>query len=140
MDCTWAGALYAALTYMGEPCTYQQLMGLSGACYRICFTDIWDFSCTDALVAYDYAEPLYRALGYTPIWADRLDKEPMKEERLAIMEDIRNGKPVLAINLRVAPEWGVITGYLDNGRFLLCRGKNASDGPFRCAWKIVIDF
>ena len=121
MDCTWAGALYAALTYMGEPCTYQQLMGLSGACYRICFTDIWDFSCTDALVAYDYAEPLYRALGYTPVWADRLDKEQRKEERLAIMKDIRNGKPVLAINLRVAPEWGVITGYLDNGRFLLCR-------------------
>lgn len=37
------------------------------------------------------------------------------------MEDIQNGKPVLAINLRVAPEWGIITGYTDNGNRILCR-------------------
>lgn len=35
------------------------------------------------------------------------------------MEDIQKLRPVLAINLRVAPEWGVITGYTDDGnRFL----------------------
>ena len=37
---------------------------MSGACYRTCFTDVWDYSCTDALVAYDYAGPLYSAIGY----------------------------------------------------------------------------
>ncbi len=31
--------------------------------------------------------------------------------------------PVLAINLRVAPEWGVICGYKDNGADLFCRTK-----------------
>ena len=119
--CAWAGALYSALKYMGEPYTYEQIMGMSGACYRICFTDVWDYSCTDALVAFDYATPLYSAIGYSFRIVERLEKQERKSERLAIMEDIQNGKPVLAINLRVAPEWGVITGYTDNGSHFLCR-------------------
>ncbi|MDE6640753.1 MAG: helix-turn-helix transcriptional regulator [Acetatifactor sp.] len=119
--CPWAGSLHAALKYMGEPYTYEQIMGMSGACYRICFTDVWDYSCTDALVAFDYVTPLYSAIGYSFRIVERLEKQERKAERLAIMEDIQNGKPVLAINLRVAPEWGVITGYTDNGSHFLCR-------------------
>lgn len=42
-------------------------------------------------------------------------------ERRRIMQDIDRGKPVLAINLRIAPEWGVITGYRENGKVFLCR-------------------
>lgn len=121
MECPWAGALYAAFKFMGEPYAYHQIMGMSGACYRICFTDVWDFSCTDALVSYDYATPLSKAIGCSFRIADRLEKQDRKAERLSIMEDIRKGKPVLAINLRVAPEWGVITGYTDNGNHFLCR-------------------
>lgn len=121
MDCPWAGALYAALQYMGETCTYHQIMGMSGACWRICFTEVWDYSCTDALVAFDYASPLFRSLGYSFRMADRVEKQERKAERLAVMEDIRKGKPVLAINLRVAAEWGVITGYTEEGARFLCR-------------------
>ena len=119
--CAWAGALHAALKYMEEPYTYHQIMGMSGACYRICFVDCWDYSCTDALVTFDYATPLYKAIGYSFRIADRLEKQERKAERLAIMEDIQNGKPVLAINLRVAPEWGIITGYTGHGSRFLCR-------------------
>lgn len=119
--CPWAGSLQAALEYMGEPYTYEQIMGMSGACFRLCFVDVWDYSCTDALVAYDYAGPLYRAVGYSFRVAERLEKQERKAERLAVMEDIRSGRPVLAINLRVAPEWGVITGYTDSGKRFLCR-------------------
>ena len=104
MECPWAGSLHAALKYMGEIYTYQQIMGMSGACYRICFTDIWDYSCTDALVSFDYATPLFESLGYSFRIVERLEKQERKAERLAIMEDIQGGKPVLAINLRVAPE------------------------------------
>lgn len=121
MECPWAGALYASLKYMGEDYTYEQIMGMSGACYRICFVDVWDFSCTDALVSYDFSRTLYPAIGYVPVWADRLEKGARKAERHAIIRDIREGKPVLAINLRVAPEWGVICGYLDDGNRFLCR-------------------
>lgn len=120
-ECPWGGALYVALRTMGESYSYEQIMGMSGACYRVCFVDIWDWSCTDALVSYDYATPLYNAIGYEPVWANRLDKGQRKAERTAIMKDIQNGKPVLAINLRIAPEWGVITGYLNNGNEFLCR-------------------
>lgn len=63
MMCPWVGSVYAAMKYMGEPYTYEQIMGMSGACYRISFTDVWDFSCTDALVAHDYATPLSDAIG-----------------------------------------------------------------------------
>lgn len=121
MECPWAGSLHAALRYMGEPYSYHQIMGMSGACWRVCFTDVWDYSCTDALVAFDYATPLFRSLGYSFRMVDRVEKQERKRERLAIMEDIRRGKPVLAINLRVAPEWGVITGYTENGHRFLCR-------------------
>jgi transcriptional regulator with XRE-family HTH domain len=121
MDCTWAGALTRAFQYMGESYTYEQLMGLSGACYRIAFTEVWDYSAVDALVAYDYSTPLFKATGFEQIWADRLSKEERTAERDRIVADINEGKPVIAINLRIAPEWGVITGYRDNGKILLCR-------------------
>ncbi|MCI9142753.1 MAG: helix-turn-helix transcriptional regulator [Lachnospiraceae bacterium] len=121
MECPWAGSLSTALQYMGEPWTYPRIMGMSGACWRTCFTQVWDFSCTDALVAFDYAAPLSRAIGRSFRMADRLEKQERQAERLSIMEDIQRGRPVLAINLRVAPEWGIITGYTDGGERFLCR-------------------
>ena len=121
MPCTWAGALYTALKFMGEAYTYEQIMGMSGACYRITFCEVWDWSALDALVAFSYDVPLYNAIGYEPVWACRLDKDDRITERKRIVADILRGKPVLAINLRVAPEWGVITGYSDNGKTLYCR-------------------
>ena len=121
MPCTWAGALYAALKFMGEAYTYEQIMGMSGACYRIVFCEVWDWSALDALVAFSYDMPLYDAIGYEPVWACRLEKDERITERHRIVADILRGKPVVAINLRVAPEWGVITGYSDNGKTLYCR-------------------
>ena len=122
MDCSWAGALYAALESMGEQTTYETVMGVSGTCWRIAFCHkCWDYSSVDGLVAYDYATPGYKAFGYTPVWADRIDKKDRKTERQNIMNSIKNKKPPIAINLRVAPEWGVITGYLEEGKRLLCR-------------------
>lgn len=122
MDCTWAGALYAALESIGEQTTYETVMGVSGACWRIAFcNNCWDYSSVDGLVAYDYATPGYRAFGYTPVWADRIEKKDRKTERQNIIDSIKNKRPPIAINLRVAPEWGVITGYLEEGKRLLCR-------------------
>lgn len=121
MDCTWAGAVLRAVNFMGENYTYEQIMGLSGACYRIAFTEVWDWSAVDALVAFDYSKILFQAIAYEPVWANRVDKDSRNEERQRIVTDINKGKPVIAINLRIAPEWGVITGYKENGRILLCR-------------------
>jgi transcriptional regulator with XRE-family HTH domain len=121
MDCTWAGAVYAALRYLGEPYTYEQIMGMSGACYRIAFTEVWDWSAADALVAFDYSDILFSGVGYEQTCADRVEKDGRNTERKRIVQSIADGKPVIAINLRIAPEWGVITGYKENGKTLLCR-------------------
>ncbi len=106
---------------MGEDYAYEQIMGMSGAAYRVCFVAGWDWSCTDALVSFDFATPLYDAIGYTPIWGKWTDPNEREAERRAIVRDLRAGKPVLAINLRIAPEFGVIAGYLDDGGEFLVR-------------------
>jgi hypothetical protein len=40
-----------------------------------------------------------------------------------MIKEISFNKPILAINLRVAPEWGVICGYGNEGEDLYCRTK-----------------
>jgi len=121
MDCCWAGAAVLALQYMGEPYTYEQIMGLSGACYRLNFANVWDWSATDALVAFDYVTPLMNAIGYKNVFCERLEKNERPAERQRIVDDLRRGRPVIAINLRIAAEWGVITGYADSGKTFYCR-------------------
>jgi hypothetical protein len=38
-----------------------------------------------------------------------------------IISQINNSKPIVAINLKVCPEWGIITGYLKDRPGILCR-------------------
>lgn len=124
MECSWAAALTAALQAMNIKTTYEHVMGVSGACYRLAFcSPRWDYSSVDGLVAYDYATPGYKAFGFTPKFADRIEKEARAEERKHMINEIRHNMPVLGINLRVAAEWGVICGYKDNGADLFCRTK-----------------
>lgn len=120
-DCSWAGALLLSLKTMGVDTSYETVMGVSGACWRIAFASVWDFSSADALVACDYAAPAFQAYGIKPIWADRISKEERKRVKEQIVSDVESHRLPVAINLRVAPEWGVITGYADMGNTLLCR-------------------
>lgn len=121
MDCSWAGALYTSLSAMGVDTRYEEVMGVSGACWRVAFAPVWDYSAADALVAYDYAAPAFNAYGLETSWANRLTPEDRRREKGQIMESLHKHHLPVALNLRVAPEWGVITGYLDNGSTLLCR-------------------
>lgn len=132
MECSWAAALTAALQAMNINTTYEQVMGVSGACYRLAFcSPMWDYSSVDGLVAFDYATPGYKAYGFTPRFADRIDKENRAEERTFMLNELRHNMPILGINLRVAPEWGVICGFKectdkissDNSIDLFCRTK-----------------
>ena len=51
-ECSWAAALTAALRAMGHNTAYEQVMGVSGACYRLAFCSPgWDYSSVDGLVA-----------------------------------------------------------------------------------------
>lgn len=123
-ECSWAAALTAALQAMGISTDYDQVMGVSGACYRLAFcTPDWDYSSVDGLVVYDFAEPAYEAFGYKVCFEDRMEKEQRAEVRKKIVENVSGNKPVLAINLRAAPEWGLICGYKESGKKLFCRTK-----------------
>ncbi len=123
-ECSWGAALTAALQAMDYKTDYEQVMGVSGACYRLAFSSpVWDYSSVDGLVAYDYASAGYKAFGFSAKFENRVDKEQRSEVRKTIMEQIRCNMPVLGINLRVAAEWGVICGYGGNGADLFCRTK-----------------
>ncbi len=132
-ECSWAHALTVALQAMGVSTSYEEVMGVSGACYRIAFCSPgWDYSSVDGLVAYDYATPGYAAFGYTPEMHSRIEKADRPAHRSRITKELRNNMPVLGINLRVAHEWGVICGYAKDGEDLFCRTKydiESLDGP-----------
>lgn len=124
MDCSWGAALTSALQAMKVETTYEEVMGVSGACYRIAFcSPNWDYSSVDGLVTYDYATPGFAAFGYTPEHYAHIEKADRGIHRQRIIKEISFNKPVLAINLRVAPEWGVICGYGNDGEDLYCRTK-----------------
>lgn len=120
-DCSWAGALLLSLRTMGIETSYETVMGVSGSCWRVAFAPVWDFSAADALVACDYAVPAFKAYGIKTVWADRISKEERKRVKEQIAADLEAHRMPVAINLRVAPEWGVITGYADQGNIFFCR-------------------
>ena len=127
-ECSWAAALTAALMAMGHRTAYEQVMGVSGACYRLAFCSPgWDYSSVDGLVAYDYATPAFKAFGYREERHGRIEKTDRAAHREKMMKQIRSHMPVLGINLRVAAEWGVICGYKNNGADFLCRTKYDAD-------------
>lgn len=142
MVCSLAGAMTAALQVCGEDITYEEVMGLSGAAYRIAFRkEEWDYSSVDGLIGFDHVTPLMSALGYDVKFhygrCDRglyhrlascdctVDYACSYEEnhvlKKVIINSINRGIPVVAIDLIHIPEWGVITGYGDEGNTLYCR-------------------
>ncbi len=122
MDCTWAGAMTACLSAMGVSATYDEVMGKSGACYRVAFcAPKWDYSSVDGLVTYDFLTPLKTAYGLDAEILSRVSGPDRDAAKARVLADINRGVPTAAINLRVAPEWGVISGYVNRGETLLCR-------------------
>jgi len=63
---TFMGALTAAMRAIGEDVTYDYLMGVSGAAFRLHFHQPnWCPSSPDATCGFDHFEPVMKALGYT---------------------------------------------------------------------------
>ena len=121
---TYIGALTVAMRAMGEDVTYDYLMGVSGAAFRLHFHQPgWCPSSPDATCGFDCSGPALKALGYTAkgIHSDKNNPEDVKQVREAVIQSIDKGHPVLAIDLREVPDWGVIVGYTDGGKKFLCR-------------------
>jgi hypothetical protein len=111
------------LNSLGENFTYDFLMGISGAAFRFHFHPDFCPSSIDFTTGFDVSKILFKSLGYNcdlhKIDDKRFDEIQALYKRIKSQIDI--GKPIIAINLKVCPEWGVITGYLKDKPGILCR-------------------
>jgi len=115
-DCTYGGVVTVVMNTIGVDVTYEDVMGMSGACYRICMQDNWDPSAGMPQCGYDVETPLYRALGF-----DRYGIRDEDERRQKVMDCVDKGIPVLCCGQRAAPEWDIITGYARGGEIFFGR-------------------
>ena len=115
-------ALEAVANQLGVKKDYIEINGMSGAAFRLQFFKDWCPSSPDPTCGYNAGEDALRELGFEfnelHLSKDGKNKEEMKK---AIMESISKKTPVIAIDLIETAEWGIITGYQNNGEELLCR-------------------
>lgn len=111
------------LNSLGENYTYDFLMGISGAAFRLHFHPDFCPSSGDSTTGFDVSRVLFNSLGYKCELHSIDDNsfDDIKDLYQKIIAQINHGIPVIAINLKVCPEWGIITGYLKNKPGLLCR-------------------
>ena len=119
---TFFAALEAVANNLGIAKDYLELCGISGSVFRFQFYKDWCPSSPDPTCGYNAGEDALRALGFEfkrmSLSKDGKNKTEMKN---AIMQSISKKIPVIAIDLIQVPEWGIITGYQNNGDELLCR-------------------
>ena len=112
--CPFPGSLYACLAYLGDPCDYDYLMGITGAAFRR-FWNRDDGGNVD--LSYLGQEPFRRAfeaLGYG--WhMIRAEKDALFE---AVVESIDRGVPVISFGILGPPEAGIVIGFDRDGQVL----------------------
>ena len=112
--CPFPGSLSACLEYLGDPCDYDFLMGVSGAAFR----RLWerdDGGNVDLM--YLAPEPhrrVFEALGY------RWRTVPREKGQMvaAIRDSLARGRPVIAFGIIGPPEAGIVAGYERGGEVL----------------------
>lgn len=134
-DCTFMHCLELVLEAGGQGVRYDELMGLSGAAFRLQFRmDRWDVGNPDPVVGDNCLPRLFPAIGWA--WELRVVRRDEHTEanalRQTIEQSINRGIPVLAANIIPPEDWGVITGYRRD-RSWLCRayhgGAEREDRP-----------
>jgi hypothetical protein len=144
MENTYMGALTVAMNAIGEDVTYDYLMGISGAAFRLhIYHPGWCPSAPDATCGFNHSKPAMKAMGYkmTGIHSDMSKPEDVEKVRNAVVKSIDKGYPVLAIDLKEVPDWGVIVGYDDGGKEFLCRTYYDKTDEYTKAekWPWVVD-
>jgi len=105
-DCTYGGTLALIFDVIGVNTSYEQIMGLSGSCYKAIIGDDWDPSSEMPQVGINCENNAPKALG---IEAYCLNDEQERDNN--VTKNLDNGFPVLVCGQRGAPEWTVLTGY-----------------------------
>ena len=111
------------LNALGENYSYDFLMGISGAAFRLHFHPDWCPSSADSTTGFDVSRILFKSLGYKSVFHRINDNsfDDIKALYQKIIKEINFGRPIIAINLKACTEWGIITGYLKNKPGILCR-------------------
>ena len=122
-DNSFVRSAQLTINSLGENYTYDFLMGISGAAFRLHFHPDFCPSSADFTTGFDVSKVLFKSLGYNCELFKIDDKKFVEIKSLyqRIISQINSGKPIVAINLKVCPEWGIITGYLKNKPGILCR-------------------
>ena len=104
-DETYSGALSLLLQIAGEDVSYEQVMGWSGACYRVCQKD--DLCPSGALpqIGWVDSDNVDNAVGRR-----RASSKHKRKRARMLMDSIRQGVPVLCGKPRVEDEFGIICG------------------------------
>ncbi len=112
--CPFPGSLFACLEYIKDPCDYDILMAVTGACFR----RLWnrdDGGNVD--LSYFGDAPFQRVfafLGYE--WQSHpIDREAMLA---GIRESLSRGIPAISFGILGPPEAGLVTGYDRDGEVL----------------------
>ena len=100
------------LNALGDNYSYEYLMGISGAAFRLHFHPDWCPSSADATVGFDVSKVLFKSLGYAGNLHVIDDKNFLEIRNLfkKIIEHIDQGIPAITINLKTCPELWIITG------------------------------
>jgi len=111
------------LNALGENYSYEFLMGISGAAFRLHFHPDWCPSSADSTTGFDVSRVLFKSLGYKSELCsiDHNSFDDIKTLYKQIITQINLGIPIVAINLMSHTEWGIITGNLKNKPGILCR-------------------
>jgi hypothetical protein len=111
-------SLTVALRAVGEDVTYEYLMGVSGAAFRLQISQPdWCPEAPFAGVGFNCTSAAMRAVGrkLAEFGAKEGDAEAEGKRRDAIVESINKGYPVLFLK----EEGGLVVGYVDGGKTFL---------------------
>jgi len=130
-DFTFIGTYTVLANYLGDRVTYDYLMGASGMAFRVQkWAKGWCSSAACAGPGHSAVEPLLSALGYKTKFYGWFEGKPVAEAMEAMREpivaSIDAGRPVQYLNM----DDGLVIGYADNGKKLLCRTYFDGDKPY----------
>ena len=134
-DNTFVRSVQLSLNALGENYSYDYLMGITGAAFRIQFDPGWCPSSADATCGFDVSHEIFKSLGYSARFK-RINHNSFQDIKALYSEikiQIDLGRPIVAINLMGDMEWGIITGYLKNEPGLLCRTFNDESEEYSIA-------
>ncbi len=106
----------------GNNYTYEYLMGICGAAFKLHFDPHWCPSSVDPTTGYDVSNDLLRATGYKGEMhrIDHNNPDDINDLFSRIKIQIDRGIPIPALNINLDMEWGLIIGYSKKEPAILC--------------------